>query len=110
MAPEVKSVSDILKMPLSIPNFQRPYRWKEKNVCDLLEDISFAIEKSKEHKNYKYRIGTLLLFCDINQSTNRLHEKAESITNVAVKKWFLNKCPQGQYNLGVKTPHIVLTI
>lgn len=43
---------------LEIPNYQRPYKWKIKNVNQLIDDILF-------HKDKKgYRLGTLILHDD----------------------------------------------
>lgn len=43
---------------LEIPNYQRPYNWKIKNVNQLIDDILF-------HKDKKgYRLGTLVLHDD----------------------------------------------
>lgn len=36
---EIKSINELLKMKLVIPNYQRPYKWTAKNVADLLDDI-----------------------------------------------------------------------
>ena len=36
---EIKKVNEVLKQNLQIPYYQRPYRWQEKNVLQLLEDI-----------------------------------------------------------------------
>ena len=33
---EIKSVTELLDIELSIPNYQRPYKWSKKNVEDLL--------------------------------------------------------------------------
>lgn len=59
---EIKTIDELLKMELTIPNYQRPYKWTSKNVADLLNDIDMAIEESKKHGDtYKYRIGTIIL-------------------------------------------------
>lgn len=64
---ERKSVAELLNMELSIPNYQRPYKWAKKNVEDLLTDILSAIEQDKKQayqpdgECFKYRIGTVIL-------------------------------------------------
>ncbi|MVN21264.1 DUF262 domain-containing protein [Mucilaginibacter arboris] len=50
-------LSDLIEMELSIPDYQRPYKWKEKNIVQLLDDIWDSQHKGKE----KYRIGTVIL-------------------------------------------------
>ena len=42
---------------LSVPEYQRPYKWTEKNVIQLLDDIVDAKEANRE----RYRVGTLIL-------------------------------------------------
>lgn len=46
---------------LTIPDYQRPYKWTAKNVIQLLDDI---IEARKDNKAV-YRVGTLILHRDI---------------------------------------------
>ena len=42
---------------LTIPNYQRPYKWTAKNANQLLDDIEEAMKSNKE----VYRVGTLIL-------------------------------------------------
>lgn len=52
------TVSEMLGLNLQIPDYQRPYTWKEKNVSDLFYDIYDAMK----NENIKaYRIGTVIL-------------------------------------------------
>lgn len=55
---EIKRLSELVKIGnLIIPNYQRPYKWKEKNVIQLLEDIfEFVILRNKN-----YRIGNIIV-------------------------------------------------
>lgn len=62
---EIKKVEKVLVDKLTIPNYQRPYRWTEENVCLLLEDI---FQSWKEKKN-SYRIGSVIL----NQNNSQLN-------------------------------------
>lgn len=48
-------IGEILKKELVIPEYQRPYKWKEETILKLLNDI-----KNNKNKN-EYRIGTLIL-------------------------------------------------
>lgn len=61
MSAEIKNVAKLLKMELSIPGYQRPYRWTTKNVADLLDDIATAIEEAGKYHDYRYRIGSVIL-------------------------------------------------
>lgn len=58
---EIISIESLFKRNLSIPKYQRPYKWQQKNISDLLDDISNAIEDRKRFSNFKYRIGTIIL-------------------------------------------------
>lgn len=58
---KIKSLDQLLRMKLAIPNYQRPYKWTEKNVTDLLEDIGQAIEHSGRLDGFRYRVGTVIL-------------------------------------------------
>ena len=48
---------------LTIPNYQRPYKWTAKNAIQLLDDIIEAKQESKE----VYRVGTLILQHDFSK-------------------------------------------
>lgn len=36
---EILKIDDIFKLNLSIPNYQRPYKWTIKNVQQLIDDL-----------------------------------------------------------------------
>lgn len=48
-------------MNLIIPDYQRPYKWTDKNITDLILDTQKSIEESRKYANFKYRIGTVIL-------------------------------------------------
>ena len=52
-----ESIDHILKLNLRIPEYQRPYTWKEKNVRQLLDDIN----QSKCSGKNTYLIGSIIL-------------------------------------------------
>jgi hypothetical protein len=54
---EILTIGKFLDNPnLDIPNFQRPYKWKIKNVVQLIEDIV------RFKTNSSYRIGTIVIY------------------------------------------------
>jgi hypothetical protein len=58
---DVVSVKNILSRPLSIPEYQRPYKWAASHVNQLLDDVI-------KHKHKKsYRLGTVVLHKDISK-------------------------------------------
>lgn len=59
---DILSVEKLLGMDLHIPSYQRPYKWGNQNVEDLLFDITNAISDAERHRdNFKYRVGTIIL-------------------------------------------------
>ena len=58
------TVSEMLGLNLQIPDYQRPYKWKEKNVSELFYDIKEAMDKGID----TYRIGTIILHTEENSS------------------------------------------
>lgn len=58
---QIMSVYSLLKMPLHIPNYQRPYKWTTQNISTLLGDIEQALKDSTQYKDFKYRIGSVIL-------------------------------------------------
>ena len=60
--PQIWSIDKLLKANLVIPNYQRPYKWMDKNIVELLLDIQKSMEESRKYANFKYRIGTVILY------------------------------------------------
>lgn len=54
---EILSVRELLDNKLSIPHYQRPYRWETQNVFQLLSDIQDSMLSDKS----RYRIGSVIL-------------------------------------------------
>lgn len=61
---EIKSVADCLKKKLSIPAYQRPYKWAIQNIDEMLQDIYSAIQQQKIYSEFRYRLGTIILHKD----------------------------------------------
>ena len=55
-----KGDKPIENMRLSVPEYQRPYKWTARNAIQLLDDIIEAKNNNKE----VYRVGTLILHKD----------------------------------------------
>ena len=60
--PSIYAVNEILQQNLSIPPYQRPYKWEKNQVEQLLNDI-YNHKNSNNNKN-RYRIGSLILCID----------------------------------------------
>lgn len=61
---------------LTIPEYQRPYKWTAKNANQLLDDIEEAMNANKE----VYRVGTLILHLDNNGQYNIVDGQQRTIT------------------------------
>ncbi|MDO4800989.1 MAG: DUF262 domain-containing protein, partial [Prevotellaceae bacterium] len=65
---------------LSIPEYQRPYKWTARNAIQLLDDILEARNANKE----VYRVGTLILhrdsYADGNKRYNIVDGQQRTIT------------------------------
>ena len=59
---EIRSVEELLKLDLVIPSYQRPYKWTEKNITELILDIQKSIEDKNRYSKFKYRVGTVILY------------------------------------------------
>lgn len=64
---KIQSIKELLSTEkLKVPSYQRPYKWSEKNIDDLLTDIENALDRQKnlgiaDKGDFKYRVGTVLL-------------------------------------------------
>ena len=61
---------------LTIPEYQRPYKWTAKNANQLLDDIEEAMNSNKE----VYRVGTLILHLDTKGRYNIVDGQQRTIT------------------------------
>ena len=61
---------------LTIPDYQRPYKWNAKNANQLLDDIEEAMNTNKE----VYRVGTLILHLDNKGRYNIVDGQQRTIT------------------------------
>ena len=64
---EIRSVEELLGWELRIPPYQRPYKWTKRNITDLLLDIETSIREAKKYKDFKYRVGTVILHANTEE-------------------------------------------
>ena len=77
---EVKTVEEVMELPLKIPSYQRPYCWTQENVRQLLEDISFSKESGKR----EYRIGSVILH--IKDGVDNIVDGQQRLTTLCLIK------------------------
>lgn len=77
---EVLKISELLKNKLTIPDYQRPYKWTEKNVVQLLEDIfEYVVVKNKD-----YRIGNIILHDEKDKDENNIVDGQQRLTTISL--------------------------
>lgn len=93
---QILSIDELLKHNLIIPNYQRPYKWTEKNVIDLIQDINHSIEESKKYTDFTYRIGTILLHKENEENFYNIIDGQQRILTLLLIKLYLlqEKAPQ----------------
>ena len=86
------NVNNVLNMNLTIPDYQRPYCWSKKSVRDLLNDIQNTCEKCKGNIEYKYRIGTIILYYDTNddKKTYEIVDGQQRIVTLSLIKYIFD--------------------
>lgn len=63
---EILNLEDLIQVGLTIPNYQRPYKWNKKTVEFFLNDIyKFIFIEQK-----KYRLGTLIIHRETDLKLN----------------------------------------
>ena len=87
----IMSIKDILQLELDIPNFQRPYKWNNRNVIELLEDIYTAIQDSKKYDDFKYRIGTIILHNNLETRKMEVIDGQQRLRSLAMITYYLDK-------------------
>ena len=87
------SVARVLKMKLRIPEYQRPYKWDQKNVVELLRDIEDAIASSHMTAGAQhYRLGTIIVHDD--QGTYKIVDGQQRLLTLSLLLLFLRSAPE----------------
>ena len=95
---DIISVDDLLAMNLSLPDYQRPYKWTHKNMVELLGDLGGAIAGADKYEKFKYRIGTVILH-EVKDKTDTVYDIVDGqqrILSLILIKLCLNEdfsCP-----------------
>lgn len=54
---KIRKIEEVIKENLSIPDYQRPYKWSVKNITQLLNDLYFNFENGEKI----YRVGAVVI-------------------------------------------------
>ena len=74
---KILKIDDVLKLNLSIPDYQRPYKWTIKHVQQLLDDLLTHFRNQQQ----VYRIGTVVIhkYNEENKETQKIEEKLDIV-------------------------------
>lgn len=86
----ILSVEGLLKLNLVIPSYQRPYKWTEKNIRELILDIQKGIEDANKYPNFKYRVGTVILYQENDTKPYEIVDGQQRILSFLLLKLCLN--------------------
>lgn len=82
-----ENINKLLSRSLSIPNYQRPYKWNKKNIIELLSDIENAINnKDNFGSEFRYRIGTIILHKEKNSTKYDIVDGQQRIISLTLIK------------------------
>lgn len=83
---KIIKIKDLLKMTnLKIPDYQRPYKWTERNVNQLIDDILFHSDKNG------YRLGTLVLHKENNKGILNIVDGQQRMITIFLLTYALNE-------------------
>jgi hypothetical protein len=74
---KVLKIKEILDVSLSIPSYQRPYKWTIKHVQQLIDDLLTHFRNQQQ----VYRIGTVVIhkYNEENKETQKIEEKLDIV-------------------------------
>lgn len=85
---KIKKIKEIVKdMKLSIPNYQRPYKWTEKNIVQLLNDLYSNFEEDKK----VYRVGAIVIHEDKTENKSNIVDGQQRLISLSLILYLLNK-------------------
>ncbi len=89
---EIRTVSNVLRLELCIPDYQRPYTWATTHVYRLLDDLL-------EHQSWlqgdqRYRLGTVVLHQDDNKPKNIVDGQQRLVTLSLILRWLTARLGQ----------------
>ncbi|MCK8894820.1 DUF262 domain-containing protein [Haemophilus influenzae] len=81
---KILKIKDVFDLKLSIPDYQRPYKWTVKNVQQLIDDLLTHFRDSKV-----YRIGTIVLYK--NGGKSEIVDGQQRLTTLSLLLYKLGK-------------------
>lgn len=84
-------VKDLLDCRLSVPDYQRPYKWSAKSALTLFNDIYQSHEKNVR----EYRLGTIILYQN-NENGFEIVDGQQRITTLLILLYALD--PENEFS------------
>lgn len=81
---KILKIKDVFDLKLSIPDYQRPYKWTVKNVQLLIDDLLTHFRDNKV-----YRIGTIVLYK--NDGKSEIVDGQQRLTTLSLLLYKLGK-------------------
>ncbi|MFC0308464.1 DUF262 domain-containing protein [Gallibacterium trehalosifermentans] len=83
---KVQKIGEIVQKELSIPDYQRPYKWTTKNIIQLLNDLYFNFEKDKK----VYRVGAIVIHHDETENKYDIVDGQQRLISLSLILYLLN--------------------
>ena len=87
--PEIWSVDHLLAQNIIIPSYQRPYKWGNKNIRELILDIQKSIEEARKYPNFKYRVGTVIFYRESSTEPYEVVDGQQRLLSFLLLKLYL---------------------
>ena len=81
MKSELICIRSLFEYNLSIPDYQRPYRWKVENAQILFDDLYASFKRNKKGE---YRIGSIVLYHDNINNEYKIIDGQQRITTLLI--------------------------
>ena len=85
--PNIVSIGDLLTVPLSLPDYQRPYTWNAKSASTLYWDVFEAYSNSLD----EYRIGSVILCYTGKTKSYDIVDGQQRLTTISLLLYCLDK-------------------
>ncbi len=97
---KIMPVCELLSLEnLTIPDYQRPYKWEESNVTQLFQDIQ------AQHKKNAYRLGTIVFHRDSDNELNIVDGQQRTLTLMLAVKAIIKTRPEQKMANSSLCPH-----
>lgn len=95
----IETVNKMFNRKLTIPDYQRPYKWQTKHIKQLVDDIYSYFIKEKD-KNQECRLGVIVLHKDEGKDEYNIVDGQQRLTSLFLLLYVLNgnKNPFGEPN------------